>query len=65
VVQVRLPAEFLVEYDTQYTSRRARMDHRRRQNEKTDVVVLCPYFGEVHKDILLWGKRCSMFPGPL
>jgi hypothetical protein len=64
VVQVRLPAEFLVEYDAQYTSRRARMDCRSRQNEVTGVVVLCPCFGEVHKDILLWGKRCSMPPGP-
>ncbi len=31
----------------------------------TGAVVLCPYLGEVHKDIFLWGKRCPMPPGPL
>ncbi len=65
MVQVRLPAEFLVEYDAQYSSGRDRMNRRSRQNEGTGVVVLCPSFDEVHKDILLLGKRCSMPPGPL
>ncbi len=62
---MRLPAEFLVEYDTQNTSGRTRMDRRRRQIEGAGVVVLCPCLGEVHKNILLWGKGCSMPPGPL
>ncbi len=56
MVQVRLPAEFLVEYDTMNTSRGTRVDRRRWQNEGARMVVLCPCLGEVHKDILRWGK---------
>jgi hypothetical protein len=65
VVQIRLPAKFLVEYDTQNTSRRARVNCRSGQSEGAGVVVFCFHLGEVHKDILLWGKRCSMPSGPL
>ncbi len=35
------------------------------QDEGADAVVLCPCFSEVHKDILLWGKRCHMPSCPL
>ncbi len=51
---MRLLAEFFVEYHTQNTRRRARMNSRSMNNQEAVVVVLCPYLGEVNKDILLW-----------
>jgi hypothetical protein len=65
VLQVRLPAEFLVKYHTQYTRMRAWVDGRGRQDEGAGAVMLCPCFGELHKDILHWGKRCPVPPCPL
>jgi hypothetical protein len=53
VVQARLPAEFLVKYDTQNMGRRTRVDQRSWQSEGAGVVVLCPSPGEMHNDILL------------
>jgi hypothetical protein len=65
VLQVRLLAEFLVEYHTKNTRVRAGVNGGGRQDEGAGAVMLCPCFGEVHKDILPWGKRCPMPPVPL
>jgi hypothetical protein len=35
---------------------RARVDGIGRQDERAGADLLCLCFGEVHKDILLWGK---------
>jgi hypothetical protein len=56
MLQVRLPAEFLVEYHTKNTRSEGGMNSSGKQNERAGTVVLCTCLGEVHKDILLWGR---------
>ncbi len=65
VLQVGLPGEFLVEYHTLKTHRRARVDSRGGRGKGAGAVVLCPCFGEMLRDLLLWGKTCPIPPGPL
>ncbi len=65
MLQVRLPAEFLVKYHAQNSRRRAGMDCGGGQDKGAGAVMLCPCLSEVHENILLWGKRGPMPPGPL
>ncbi len=65
MLQVRLPAEFLIEHQAKKTRKEAEIDSRGGLDEGADTVVLCLYLGEVHNDIFLWGKKCSMPLGPL
>ncbi len=62
---MRLPAELFVENDSQDMGGRAGGYGERWESEWAGGVVLCPCFGEVYKDILLWGKRCPMPASPL
>ncbi len=65
MLQVRLPAEFLVEYLSSNMHCWAGIKCEGKRDEGAGAVVLCPYLGEVHKEILLWGNRCPMPPDPL
>ncbi len=48
MLQVGLPAEFLVKYHAQNTCMGARIDGRVGLDEGAGAVMLCPCFGEVH-----------------
>jgi hypothetical protein len=61
---VRLPAEFLVKYHAQNTRIMAGLERGGGQDNGSGAVMLCPCLGEVHKDIVIWGKRGPMPPGP-
>ncbi len=65
MLQVRLPVEFLVQYDAEDLCRGAGVNCGRGHGKGAGVVVLCPGLGKVHRDILFWGKRCPMSFGPL
>ncbi len=61
MLQVRLPAEFLVRNEPRDMSEWARGNCELLVGKRAGSVVLCPCFDEVHKDILLCGKHCPMF----
>ncbi len=60
-----LPVKLLVEHHNYNMCQRAGVDCECREGERVEVVVLCPFLGEVNKCILLWGKPCPMPPGLL
>jgi hypothetical protein len=62
---MRLPAEFFVTDDYQSTGMWAWGYSEEWESEGAGGVVLCHCFGEVHNNILFWGKRCPMSAGPI
>ncbi len=64
-MKVKLPLKFLVENDAKNACRGTGVNRRSVQNKGERGVMLCPSLGEVHKDILLWSKRCPMLLRPL
>ncbi len=65
MLQVQLPAEFLVQYHAQNMQGNARMDCGGGQEEGAGTVILCHCLGEVHNGILLWDKQGPMPLGQL
>ncbi len=60
MLQLWLPAEFLVEYYTKNVSRTAEADHRGGQCQGAGGVMLCLCLGGVLKDILIIDKKMPL-----
>jgi hypothetical protein len=65
MLQVRLPAELFVGNHTQNTCMRARVDGGAGEAVGAGIVMLCPCFCKLYKDIPLGVKRCPMPLSPL